>query len=161
MTKLSLSLVAIFALTASCIAQTGHEPKNVTELYGKHLLKVVRNPDSVYAVLLDDNMGRLRERTKRILLSPEESQAASMRLTRNTAYGWDVWKPCLPQYGSRLIFQRGVDRVTVDFCFNCIILSVTPSAREEHDVDFGPSRKTWLQLFKTEFSKDKILSKVE
>jgi len=149
------SLVVLGALTASVAAQTGNEPRNVLQLYGKQALQTIRRPDSVSAVLLDDRKGRVSDRGRQVLLTPEAQHLAVERLSTNAAYGWDVWKPCAPRYGSRLIFRRGSERVTVDFCFDCIILAVNPAARPENNVDFGPSRDAWLRLFKEQFPKDK------
>jgi hypothetical protein len=158
--KVFLSLLLLVGFAVSLAAQTGNEPRNVTQLYGKQALQTIRSPDSVLAVLLD-RKGRLIERSRRLTLSPEARQAAAKLLSTNAAYGWEIWKPCAPLYGARLIFQRGVQTVTVDFCFDCDILSVTPASRTENNVDFGPSRGSWLRLFKEQFPKDRDLKALQ
>jgi hypothetical protein len=156
---LSLFLLAVF--TASAAAQTGNEPRNVTQLYGKQALQTVRTPDGISAVLLRDRNGRVRERTRQITLSPETQRSAAQLLSANASYGWNVWKPCAPQYGARLILHRDSQTITVDFCFECDIVSVTPAARAENDVDFGPSRAAWLRLFRAQFPSDKAFKQLQ
>ena len=155
------SLLALVLFTASVAGQTGNEPRNITQLYGKQALQTIRSPDRVSAVLLKDRNGRLKERSRQVLLPPEALRAASKLLSKSSSYGWGIWKPCAPQYGSRLIFRRGEQSVSVDFCFECVILSVTPAARPEDHVDFGPSRGAWLRLFKDQFPKDRVFEALQ
>jgi hypothetical protein len=61
-----LSLLVFAVLAVSAAAQTGNEPRNVTQLYGKQLLEIVRSPDGVSAVLIRDHFGRLSERTRQV-----------------------------------------------------------------------------------------------
>jgi hypothetical protein len=161
MNEAVLSLFLLAAFTALAVAQTGNEPRNVTQLYGNQSLQTIRNPDSISAVLLRDRNGRVSARSRQVALSPETQRSAAQLLSANGSYGWNVWKPCAPQYGSRLILRRGTQTVTVDFCFECDILSVTPSARPENKVDFGPSHAAWLRLFRAQFPNDKTFKKLQ
>jgi hypothetical protein len=157
MKRTFLSLPLLVVSTAFALGQTGNEPRNVTQLYGRQALQTVRTPETVSAVLLRDRNRRLSARTRQVVLPVEAQRLAAGLLSTNTSYDWNVWKPCLPQYGARLILRRGVQTITVDFCFECDILSVTPAARAENTVDFRPSRPAWLRLFRSQFPKDKGL----
>jgi hypothetical protein len=161
MNEAVLSLFLLAAFTASAAAQTGNEPRSVTQLYGKQALQTVRTPDSISAVLLRDRKGHLTERTRQVALSPETQRAATQLLAANASYGWNVWKPCAPQYGARLILHRDSQAIIVDFCFECDIVSVTPAARPENHVDFGPSRAAWLRLFRAQFPNDKAFKQLQ
>lgn len=155
-------LVALFvAFTSSLAAQTGNEPRNVAQLYGQQGLQTIRHPDSVSVALLNDRNGRLSERSRQILLPPDAQQTASKLLLENASYDWNTWKPCLPEYGARLIFRRGAQSVTLDFCFKCLILSVKPAPRSENEGNFDPSRSARLRLFKEQFPKDKVFKALQ
>jgi len=161
MNRRLLSLFLLVTLPAVGAAQTGNEPRSVTQLYGKRALQLIRSPDRISAVLLRDRNGRVSERSREVLLSAAAQHSAAKLLSSDASYGWNVWKPCAPQYGSRLILRRGTQSVTVDFCFDCDILSVTPAARPENRADFGPSRAAWLRLFRAQFPKDKTFQTLQ
>jgi hypothetical protein len=159
--KLHLLLIYLFVLTGVATAQTGNEPRSVSELFGKNGLQIITNADTVSAVLLkQDRKGKVRERVRRVELPAEAQRAAVKLVSANASYDWNIWKPCLPEYGTRLLFRRGDDTITVDFCFACDILSVSPAGRHESRGYFDPSSAAWLRFFRDQFPRDKTLRKV-
>lgn len=133
-------------------------PHDVNALYGRAALETVRHPDRVEACLLrqrDD--GKVFERTRRIAVSGGSRKAISTLLTDNRSYGWEMFKPCIPDYGARLIFRKGPGEVVVDFCFACDILSVSPGGIE----DFDAVRRSFLRFFKQSFPGDRLIQQAE
>lgn len=133
-------------------------PHDVNGLYGHAALEIVRHPDRLEACLLrqrDD--GKVFERTRRIVVAGESRKAISALLIDNRSYGWEMFKPCIPDYGARLIFRKGPGEVVVDFCFACDILSVSSGGIE----DFDAVRDFFLRFFKESFPGDRLIQKAE
>jgi hypothetical protein len=149
------------SLPFTVLAGGDEDPRDVTALYGAKTLEIVRHPDQIQACLLrqhDD--GTIEERSKKISLPPEIQQKLSKILSDNSTYGWDMWKPCLTDYGARLVFKRGKEQAVIDLCFSCNILSIS-SASTHTTEDFDDARAALLKIIKESFPKDKLIQKTE
>jgi hypothetical protein len=134
----------------------------VREFYGSQAFEVVKNPDVVWATLLNDNVnGKIKERVRRVKLSPEFQKRASEILTSNKTYGWNIAKPCLPQYGARFVFQKGSATVPIDFCFDCDILIASTSPDRSVSEDFDSEEDNLIKIFQATFPKDRTIKSVQ
>src|SRR5688572_17499125 len=114
MTRLLVTASIIFC-TLSCIVMAA--PKNID----KQLIQTMRNPEQVYAILLDD---KLAERSSRIQLVKDVIADVTEALLSEQSFNGDFAKGCIPRYGARLIYAKGKDEVVIDLCFECDMFRV-------------------------------------
>jgi hypothetical protein len=81
----------------------------------------------------------------------------SAALVDPDSYGWNYAKPCIPQYGVRLVFDRGGDRVDVLLCFECDILAVAYNGTFTGGEDFDPVRPVFVRAVKAVFTNDRVI----
>ena len=77
-------------------------------------------------------------------------------LSSHQPYGWDYAKGCVPEWGARLSFYRGTDRVDILLCFQCDLLMVSLNGTQTTgDVeDFDPIRPQLVRAVKAIFPND-------
>jgi hypothetical protein len=126
-TLLLLSAVALFA------APEKRRPENVAELFvTAENLEIVREPDKVEACVLrffEPTKGQRwedarYEETAYVSVPKKEATVMQAALLRESNYGWDYAKGCLPRYHTRLRFHSKERIVAIDFCFSCNILLI-------------------------------------
>jgi hypothetical protein len=140
-------------------AQDSDDPRNVTQLYDRHGIAIVAKPDHLYAALLNAHDS---PRTRYHLVPAENQRQISALLLSSHTYDWQMWKPCAPLYLTRLVFQRGDESVSVDFCFDCnIITSGDSKTKPVKNAYFDPSHPVLLKWFKIIFPKDRELRDVK
>jgi len=153
-------ILVLFAISCA-FGQEVDAPKNATELYGNEALEIIATPDVVYAVLLRDRDGEVSERGKRVQLDNETQRNLSGILISDGTYGWDIWKPCMPVYGVRLVFQKKEISIPLDFCFDCDILRVVRPSNYDVVEDFDSAREGFLSIFKQVFPRDRMIQRIK
>jgi hypothetical protein len=78
-------------------------------------------------------------------------------LLSTKSYLWDRGKGCVPDYGVRISFDRGDDRVDIVFCFECDVLAVYHDNRLCGGADFDPAHDSLVAEMKSLFPNDKAI----
>lgn len=81
-------------------------------------------------------------------------------LLDSSIYGWDFAKGCMPDYGVRVHFASGADKVDVMFCFGCDILTVYHNGKPVGGEDFDDARPRLVRAVKTWFPDDEAIQEL-
>ncbi len=148
-----------------------NEPSSPVErmLGGAQVVETIREPDRVEAYRLkpDTAYWGLAKITISdfvatagpIDVAPQIQARLSNALLSPDSY-WDGFKPCVPEYGVRLAFFRGTERVDVLFCFECDMLLVFHNDRVSGGEDFDQARPVFVKAVKEVFPQDKAIQKL-
>ena len=83
-----------------------------------------------------------------------------MLLNRAT-YSWDSAKSCKPNYGVRIQFNSGDDRVDVLLCFECRILAVYHNDKSGGGEDFDNANPALIAVVKRLFPDDREIQNLK
>jgi hypothetical protein len=104
-------------------------------LGGERVVAILKDPDRVEAVLLDEPKtfaGAYPEPREYDVVSepysvaPETARSISQTLTTPELHRFidPGTKSCIPYYGVRITYHRGEDRLDLYFCFTCMDLAI-------------------------------------
>jgi len=155
--------IALGLLTA-CAADkaTGKTPPRVEAFYGSTTLEFLRSPDRVEAFRLKENPHHgnpytisesVTEVEGPIGVDPASARELSGILTDDQSYGWDYYKPCLPEPGVKLRFIRRTAHTDVYLCFRCGTLMDADTNRPWAMANFDPAHMKLAAAIKRIFPK--------
>jgi hypothetical protein len=162
-------VMAVVAATAGAkwflMARAPATPAPTPELLklygGRNGFAVIQKPDRIEAFRVSDpkrsNEPIVTEGP--VAVTATVAQELVSVLSSHQAYGWDYAKGCVPEWGVRLAFYRGTDRVDILLCFQCDLLMVSLNGTETtRDVeDFDPIRPNLVRAIKQIFPNDPAL----
>jgi hypothetical protein len=159
------------ALLAVILAISGglsgcRPPQNTSEsVFGsRRSLEIVQRPERVEASRLKADFEEPLETKKDLANYPTIGMAIDVptdiasrvgaKLSARESYLWNAAKACIPQYGVRMSFFRGNERVDVLFCFECDILVVFHNGRLTGGGSFDYAHNALLDDVKRLFPDD-------
>lgn len=141
--------------------------KNVVKLFGgEQAVEIIQNADRVDAYRQSPesyHQSLLSE--YKILYGPvvvveAEKKELQLALLANDSYMWDVAKGCEPDYGVRVEFSRGVERVDILFCFGCSQLQIYRNGKSVSGEDFDPIEKKLINIAQRIFPEDQAIQEL-
>lgn len=165
------SSLALFLMLGSCTSTTQENgavkkqvSSKVTELLGGiEVVSVIQNSDSVSAFLLPQksfHQKTLDSYTMRLgpvkLNDSQRTQFVDLLLSKRS-YLFDVAKGCEPDYGVRIEFLSGEDRVDVLLCFGCSQLQIYRNGQSLAGGPFDPAAKDLTEFVKEIFPDDELI----
>ena len=170
--QLSIRDVAFFTQAPLCVTNATEllgplpPPRHFVEelVGGKDAYETVVSPDRVEAWLLNgEGRGERPQkaiRTGLLELKPKIAKAFSAALLDFDSYWWTAQKLCSPDYGLRLRFIRGSDKVEFILCYDCDILQVTHNGKtKEENFDFAHNKL--VKALQGAFPKDEVVKKLK
>ena len=138
----------------------------VSKLFGgSAAYETIRSPDYVEAWLLNSatdqrEQGKLAERVGPKKLGGHAAKLFSDALLDFNSYAWTEMKLCSPDFGLRLRFTRGNDKVEFIFCYDCDILEVTHNGHlQQENFDFVHNKL--VKAAQNAFPWDGVITKLE
>lgn len=159
--RLLAAVVLIAAIGTLYVATIGRPP--ISRLFGGgRNVATIREATRVEAYRLEAPSGREVSADD---VSPLEYEVTSVpavvpakrakklaqALLSPQTYEWETAKACVPIYGVKISFFKGVERVDVFFCFACDILTVTSGDFVFGVEDFDHSRLLFVRTVKELF----------
>ena len=175
MTVKYLALPTLLAAALAAWAAVGYaRPDRAAELAkdfgGAEGLETLRHPDKVTAVRLEllpaeGPRGRVAADHpplgEPVAVPPKVAAEVAKLLTDPASYDWGVASGCLPDYGMRLTFARGADRVDVLVCYGCAVLRAERNGKVTGGGLFGPARAPLARVAKTLFPEGEPVRSLE
>ncbi|OWK45465.1 hypothetical protein [Fimbriiglobus ruber] len=137
----------------------GHEAEVTTLLGGPDAVTTIQKADKVEAYRLDPKPGAVEPAVvgDAVPVPAPLATKIATALTADSTYAWDFAKGCKPNYGVRLSFFRGSDRVDVFLCFECDLLRADHNGARGAAKDFDPGRPAFVKAVKELFPKDPVV----
>jgi hypothetical protein len=131
---------------------------------GQAALDILRNPDSVHACLLEipnqvisstEAIGDYRTKGDEIDVPSATAAALGNMLLEAESYKWDMKVACMPDFGVRMTWRRGSERIDLLVCFKCGQMLIYRNSRLIGDTDLrDPLRDHLLSAAKSLFPDD-------
>ncbi len=160
------------SLFLACSAEPVHEEPaqapvlstNVVQLFGgAKAVEIIQSPDTVNAYRQPPESYPQRLLSDFKILSGPIAVAEAERknlqsvLLANDSYLWDVAKGCEPDYGVRIEFSKGDDKLDVLFCFGCSQLQIYRNGESLAGEEFDPIEKKLTEIAKRIFPDDEVI----
>ena len=164
-TRIAIALAMLMGTTClqllSPAVASAPQPALVKLYGGPKGFAVLQKPDRVEAFRLSHAIGEEPVITAGPLKvePPIAGQIVSI-LSAQKSYGWEFGKGCIPNWGVRLSFYRGADRLDVLLCFECDILAVSWNGKKAQHEDFDPVRAELVRAVKALFPDDPVIQKL-
>lgn len=131
-------------------------------LGGKNNLEVLQKFDKATAFRIETG-DQENEKNAKVLstttLTKAQSQKLVELLSSDNSYIWDESKKCLPNPGVLIEFEKGAQKISLRFCFECQILILGDTTKKH--VDFDPITQELIKLMKEVFPKDAAIQKLK
>jgi len=169
-------LCLVIPMFLACSAEPVHQEilqppqvsKNVVKLFGgEQAVEIIQNADTVNAYRQPQKSYHQRLLSDYEILSgpvpvaETEQQQLLIALLANDSYMWEVAKGCAPDYGVRIEFSKGGDKVNVLFCFGCSQLQVYRNGKSVKGEEFDPIEKKLIEITKRIFPDDKAIQALD
>ncbi len=141
---------------------------NVVKLFGEaETVEIMQNPDTVKAYrqpqesYLQKLISDYDVLTGPILVAEAEKKELQQLLLADDSYMWKVAKGCEPDYGVRIEFSQGDDKVDVLFCFGCSQLQIYRNGKSVSGEDFDPIEKKLIKIVQRIFPEDRAIQELD
>lgn len=138
--------------------------QNVVELFGgEQAVEIIQNAETVNAYRQPPKSYHQRSLSDyEVLSGPVPVSEAERKellnaLLANDSYMWEVAKGCEPDYGVRVEFSKGDEKVDVLFCFGCSQLQVYRNGKSISGEEFDPIEEKLTEIAKRIFPDDKAI----
>lgn len=151
---------------ASTISVISAETALERVLGGPKALEAIRRPEIVEACRLATAAPSQLETRKLsdfptqgnvVSVPPGIASAIGECLVNPDLYRWHMLVTCIPDYGVRVTFFRGTDRVDVLFCFECNLVLTFWNERQVQGAYFPGARSSVLAKIKELFPDDQAI----
>jgi hypothetical protein len=162
----AVMVVAVMTATAGAkwflMARSPATPELLKLYGGRKGFAVLQKPDRIEAFRLSHPRGSNEPSVTEgpVAVTGSVAQELVSLLSAHDAYGWNTWPGCIPDWGVRLSFYRGADRIDVLLCFQCNLLSVSLNGTKIGDGYFGPMRPHLVRAIKEIFPNDQALQEL-
>lgn len=162
------TLLLILAGCSSSKTEESHPKqgvsKNVVELLGgQDVVDVINNAEVVSGYLLPQksyHQESVEDYTMRLgpieLPEVQKSKLTKILLSKES-YLYDIAKGCAPDYGVRIEFQKGENRVDLLFCFGCSQVQAYKNGKSLSGGEFDPVEKQLAEIMKEIFPDDEAI----